>query len=210
MIKVNLLQGRTGTAATGQAPMEATSTEVLGGTAATISKALQGENSKRSITNLLIILSIPAAIIIYERQNLETLKRDSVTQAGKVKTIEKKVTEKKAEIGKYAGLAEKAKELNDKLDIIRKLSRIRLREIKALDFIQSTVPEKVWLNSLSVRDGLLAIHGYAVTDDDLTLFVRGLEKSRNFSNILLLQAKEERTKEGTVKSFEVSGIVEAE
>lgn len=210
MIKVNLLQARGAGTATGQAVSEGTSTEVLGSTAATLSKALNNEFTKPAIINLLVILSVPGSLIFYERHTVEKLKQDTAAINRKITKLEADAKSKKTEVGKSAELTDRAKELTAKLDIIRKLSRIRLREIKVLDFIQTTVPEKVWLRDLVIDQGELAIKGYAATDDDLTLFVRSLEKSRNFSNVLLLVAKEERTKERTVKSFEISGTVEAE
>ena len=107
-------------------------------------------------------------------------------------------------------MKEKAKELANKISLLKVLARTRLREIKTLDFIQTNLPERVWLKELSFKAGDLLMKGSAVTDDELTVFIRALEKNRSFTKVLLVQAKEERTKDGTVKGFELTAKVEAE
>lgn len=218
MIKVNLLQNRgvssrtqvgvgaAGTATDMTGPVATSGSDFVGGFGASSGAV----DNRGALINLIVLVIFPGLLIYYERMNLEALKRTSVQVQSEVTKITSQINEKKAEISKSADLKEKAKELANKIEILKKLSRIRLREIKALDFIQASIPEKVWLKELIFKAGALTIKGYSLTDDDLTTFVRSLEKSRGFSGVVLLQAKEERTKEGSLKSFEVSATVEAE
>lgn len=218
MIKVNLLQNRGGARTqggfTGVGTSAGTATDFgtgqgTAGIGYTTSMGRAGGN-KNVIVNIIVILAIPGILIYFERANLDELRKRSLTINSEVEALQTQITTKKNQITQSADLKEKAKELANKIDILKKLSRLRLREIKALDFIQASMPEKVWLREMTFKSGALSIRGFSMTDDDLTLFVRALEKSRNFSNVVLLQAREERSKEGAVKNFEVSCAVEAE
>jgi hypothetical protein len=42
-----------------------------------------------------------------------------------------------------------------------------------------------------------------VTDDALSVFIRELENSAYFKEVILMKATEEKRKEGTVKVFEI-------
>lgn len=215
MIKVNLLQNRGTQSKTqvGGFTGAGTATDFAGtgqGTVGYTTSMGRASNNKNVVINLVTILAFPGALIYYERSNLDQLRQLALASSAEVETVQNQITLKKNQITQSAELKEKAKELANKIDILKKLSRLRLREIKALDFIQASMPEKVWLRELSFKSGALAIRGFSMTDDDLTLFVRALEKSRNFSSVVLLQAREERNKEGSVKNFEVSCNVEAE
>ncbi|MGE0762500.1 MAG: PilN domain-containing protein [Bdellovibrionales bacterium] len=218
MIKVNLLQNRGSSARTqvGMTGVGGTATDFMGTSSGTASGtagytgSMSGANNKRLVINLIVVMLIPGALIYYERSNLEELRHHANITNAEVAELQNQIEQKKTQIAQSVELKEKAKELANKIDILKKLSRIRLREIKALDFIQASMPEKVWLREMSFKSGALLIRGYSMTDDDLTMFVRSLEKSRNFSSVVLLQAKEERSKDGAVKNFEVSCNVEAE
>ena len=80
-------------------------------------------------------------------------------------------TAKAAEVEKVKDVEVQAKELEDKLTILKLLSRLRLRQVKTLDFMQSSIPEKVWLKTVEyesdtthVEDGHYKFTGNAVAD----------------------------------------------
>ena len=210
MIRVNLLENRGSVAR----PLGAnvgggTATEYgAGGTG--VETSLSSALGKAIAMNLAILLTFPAALIYYERYNIGLLRARANEIAGQVSQKQQVLQSKKEEIAQSASLKEKAKELANKISLLKVLARTRLREIKTLDFIQTNLPERVWLKELSFKAGDLLMKGSAVTDDELTVFIRALEKNRSFTKVLLVQAKEERTKDGTVKGFELTAKVEAE
>ena len=109
-----------------------------------------------------------------------------------------------------ADVEKSAQVLEQKLTIMKKLSRVRLREVKALDYIQSILPEKVWFKDMRFDDNKLSLNGFAVGDDDLNELTRALENSVQFSNVIILQAKDEKLQNGTYKQFEISCTTEVE
>jgi Tfp pilus assembly protein PilN len=96
------------------------------------------------------------------------------------------------------------------MKIMKALSRTRLRELKALDFLQTMIPERVWLNSLDYIDEKFRLKGLALTDDDLTDLIQALDKSSFFSEVVLLQAKETTSRDGTLKNFELTTTIEGQ
>lgn len=212
MIRVNLLHNRGSTARTQVAGAMGggTGTENYGTGVGTSVTGGLGQVNKAAVVNLVVLLIFPAALIYYERYNLAIYKAQEAAAAAQFSTAQAEMKVKETEIAQSASLKEKAQELATKIGLLKSLARTRLREIKTLDFIQTNLPEKVWLREVSFKSGDLMLRGYAVTDDDLTAFIRSLEKNRSFTNVILLQAKEEKIKSGAVKNFEISGKVEAE
>ncbi|MBX7231965.1 MAG: PilN domain-containing protein [Bdellovibrionales bacterium] len=209
MIKVNLVSKQSKSRSTsrsgrGEGPKDFAESAQLG-----VSFS-QLKQKKNLILNLLIILSLPVGLIYYERQEINKLKNKSNLISAEVADLDQALNNKKTEIENSSTLKEKAKELTNKISILKKLARLRIREIKAIDFIQGNIPEKVWLKDLNFKNGELKIHGRATTDDELSAFIHSLEKSKYFSGVLLLQAKEERSVEGSIKSFEISCSVEVD
>lgn len=211
MIRINLTQnlGR------GSRPAQSTNTNV--GTSPdfvieTTNASFGGDQADMGalVVRIGLLLSLPILLIAFEQHQLSILKSGAVAAQAITQQLEATLSEKKAIITQSADLKAKAKELATKIEIMKKLAKLRLREIKALDFIQSNIPDRVWLKELNLKSGAMVIRGGASTDDDLTLFVKSLEKSRGFSSVLLLQANEQRGAEGSVKNFEITGTVEVD
>jgi Tfp pilus assembly protein PilN len=209
MIRVNLLQNRVRGQGMQGATSTGTATDMKYGTSGGTSTML-GAPSGPMVVNLIALLLFPAALIYYEQYNIGILQAQANALTADVQQIQTALTAKETLLSQSGELKEKAKELATKIELLKKLARTRLREVKSLDFIQTNLPEKVWLHELAFKSGAVVIKGKAMTDDDLTSFVRSLEKSRTFTKVLLLQAREERTTEGAVKNFEVTCNVEAE
>ena len=210
MIRVNLLQNRG--ASSRQAAANATSGEtidfVIGGTSGGTSA---GSAANKAIAkNLVILLLFPGALIFYESYNLGIMRTKANQIALQVSERQQALQAKQNEIAQSADLKVKAKELANKIALLKVLARTRLREIKTLDFIQTNIPEKIWLKDLSFKSGALLMKGSAITDDDLTTFIRALEQNRSFTKVLLVQAKEVKGKDGSAKGFEITAQVEAE
>lgn len=217
MIKVNLLKGegtQTGqSTAAGTSLSSMTFTDMInrfrgGGGSSGISSSSE-VNGGLLLVNLVLLLFFPGLLYFYEIQNLDQLKLKSAQAQAQVSEAQGKLSQVQSEVAQSATLQAKARELSAKIDIVTQLSRLRLREVKTLDFIQSVIPERVWLSDVEFDAGKFKLKGAALTDDDLTNFVRSLENNANFSNVLLLQAKEEVRKDSSVKTFEVSALVEA-
>lgn len=195
MIKVNLLKSQ----ASNRGSDEYGGTTVGVSTGGSVGK----QEQVQLVKNILIVLVPTILLISYEWYNVDILTKQRDVVALKLKDTEGNLKKVVDEMKLYADVEQEAKILEDKIAILRDLSRIRLREVKALDFLQSVTPEAVWFSSVVYKDLKFVFRGYAITDDALTLFMRELSNSAYFENAILMKATEEKKQEGTVKVFEI-------
>lgn len=188
MIKINLVKSKVG---------EGGAAEV------NISYDSGAASKAEGLLKLFLMGAFVIAAIFYRNNQIERLMAEANAIAKQVTVAQQELEQKKKEAGARTELEEEARELKNKLNILRNLSRIRLTEVKSLDFIQSIVPERVWLRSIKYQNSEFSINGFSVSDEDMTEFLKGLEASPYFADVILLQSREEKGRSGTVKTFEI-------
>jgi len=91
-------------------------------------------------------------------------------------------------IGEVNAFSEKKKEYEDKLKIIDDLSKAKTGPVKALDDLATEIPNRVWLSNLKEINGSMTIEGLAIDPEDVSSFLKSLEKSKYFSGITLVNS----------------------
>jgi Tfp pilus assembly protein PilN len=159
MIKINLLRSQEQ-----QRTDDYGATEVAGALGPTKEEQLD-------VLKKIGVIMLPTLLLIgYEWYNIDFLTAQKDKAFGALKKVEKELNTLNSEMKLYADVEQEAKVLEDKIGILRDLSRIRLREVKALDFLQSVTPEAVWFKTISYTNLKFVFQGYAVTDDALSVF----------------------------------------
>ena len=133
---------------------------------------------------------------------------------GDIKNLEAEKTAKKKELITYAEttkkikvLKNKIKEIRAKLEVIRGLEKNKTGPVRLLDEIATAVPkDKLWLSSLSEKQGILTLKGTAKDNDTVALFMTTLEKAEQLSSVSLGSTKLRRLQEHkmNVTDFELS------
>ena len=196
MIKVNLLKNR--------------SMQGGGDTTYAVSIDRGGNEAQKEAVIKIMLMAVFAVILVFvENHNVDSLKEEQQRYMIQLNELQGQVDKLKAETAKVADLEKQSKELEDKMKIMKQLSKTRLRELKALDYLQTIMPERVWLVSLNYQDEKFNLRGFALTDDDLTDLIQAMDKSVFFTDVILMQAKEQTTPDGTLKNFEVSSAIGA-
>jgi len=110
------------------------------------------------------------------KEQEQQLNRDLATYRktlNKIKTLEKTI-----------------KEINAKLEVIKKLERGKTGPVFLLDEIAMAVPkDKLWLNSLSEKGGTLSISGTAMDNETVALFMNNLEASDHIGTVDLINVQ---------------------
>ncbi|MCD6306260.1 MAG: PilN domain-containing protein [Deltaproteobacteria bacterium] len=76
------------------------------------------------------------------------------------------------------------KEIRDRLDIIHDLEQKKRGRLGLLTDVALAVPEgRLWLQSLSEKEGLLTINGTAMDNDTVALFMTNLEKTPSITSV---------------------------
>lgn len=149
--------------------------------------ARQKENIRKQIS--IYVLSVAflfAAIGFFFIDRSRTLAARTETRAAKVK-----------ELDKYKGATEELKKLKRqieetqaKLKVIKELEKNKTGPVRLLDQVAMAVPkDKLWLNSLGEKGGVLALTGTAMDNDTVALFMTNLEKSDMVSSVDLKATK---------------------
>lgn len=193
MIKINLVKSRI--------------TEGTGASQANIDfDATTSSARTEGLIKLILMSGFVVGAVLYRGNQIDELSAKAAQLQQQLSEAQTVLNQKIEEAASKGALESEARELENKLSIIRDLSGLRLVEVKALDFIQSVVPEKLWLNSISYSNSKFSILGTSISDEEINEFINALEESPYFTEVILLQSIEKAGSEGSTKSFELSFI----
>jgi Tfp pilus assembly protein PilN len=84
--------------------------------------------------------------------------------------------------------------VESKLQVVRKLEAARTGPVNLFSRISDAIPKKAWLNSLVDAGTVITLNGFASTEDDVSMFLRGLEKHEELGRVELVVAKRGKKK----------------
>lgn len=161
------------------------------------------EVQKQAVVRLGAILAAIAVLYIYNIF-VVSAQRDRLTA---INAQTANIDAQKVALGPTTPIVEKynaeKKIIEGQLNVLRVLAKNRLREVKALDAIQSLVSDKTWLRDLATENGVLKMTGYSLTDDGITDLIRSLDSSVFFSELIVKSTTEEKIENTVVKKFDV-------
>lgn len=204
MIKVNLLKNR--------------GTVTESGTQFDFNTPLEFDKEKggpatpaESLVKVIIVFLFPLLLWGYESYNVGQLTTQYTGVQARLQELQAEVDKNQPIIQKATKMQTEIKELEDRISIIKNLSKIRLREIKAIDFLQNVMPEKVWFQELEFKGNTFRVIGFAVTNDSLNKFIEAIDGKSYFRNVILMQSSDQKTKSGTIKGFVIgSNLVDSD
>ncbi|MCB0349097.1 MAG: PilN domain-containing protein, partial [Bdellovibrionales bacterium] len=98
--------------------------------------------------------------------------------------------------------------LEKRIDVIRNISKERLKVVKAMDALHKTVPQQAWLTELMVKENYaIKINGFALDDFVVSNLIQNLDESIFFANVKLVSSQESSVSEGKLRKFEISGAL---
>ena len=175
MIRINLLRNM-GMSAAGTAM----GTSALG---TGVPDLISVDVRRQAAVKVVIILIFPMLLFIWEKLRINSLQAEKAQVQQRVDTVEAE----KASFGSAAPRVEKANKLKEKIEkeikIIRELAKNRLREVKALDQLQSVLPSGTWLSEVSMDGGKILLDGYALNEGALTELLTALNSNVFFSMV---------------------------
>ncbi len=118
-----------------------------------------------------------------------------VWRASVVSTFEEKVRIQKQKqvelqqlqkiIGEVNQFNETKRELQDKLKIIENLRKSKSGPVRAMDDLATEIPNRVWVTSFIESGGGVTIEGHAIEHEDVSAFMKALQKSKYFTGVQL-------------------------
>lgn len=98
---------------------------------------------------------------------------------------------------------EQKRTLGVKIEAIKQLSRERLRNVRALEKVQKIIPDKAWLDSLSIRGDNMEVQGMARDHNVISAFMDALKDDIDFKNPKLVSSQSQRDMRGTIQVFKI-------
>lgn len=194
MIKVNLLKNKV------QGDQTTQATRVAGSPEST--------EARSAIVKVIVLGIATVGLMLYESQNLSRLRAEDAEINASLQELQTTVDAKKIEAEKLKNIEAQAKELKDKLKLLKFLSKLRLREVNTLDYMQSKIPERLWLNSLKYENDQFELAGSAISTPDISEFVKRLDESAFLKNVIVVKNQEISDSRTGYRDFEFTAQVE--
>jgi type IV pilus assembly protein PilN len=96
----------------------------------------------------------------------------------------KKLEKTREEVERYR--AEKA-EIERKLGVIASLEKTRSGQVRVLDEIATRIPERVWLDEMNLREGVISLSGVSIDAEIVAEFMTSLSTSEMFRDVTLTE-----------------------
>jgi len=163
----------------------------------------EGGDKKNLLTNLFLMLIFSVVIYFYQGYASQKIKFEQKQLQKKIAALQTESQQKDLKVKDVAKYKKEGDEFKRKITAIKELSKTRLVELKALDYIQNIIPEKLWFSSVTYKKRIFVIKGNANEDNAFNTFLKELENSSFFVDIVIITAKEIKDKTGSKIVFEV-------
>jgi len=139
--------------------------------------------SKKKVAGKQQLLLFAAILLLGVAVNMVAAQsRASVLKArqNKIASTKEQISRLDKVIGEVAKYKEAKKELEAKLAILDKLKAGRTGPVRMLDSLASITPKRLWLKKMDEKSNVVTFEGAAATIDDVSAFMKELEKSKFF------------------------------
>jgi type IV pilus assembly protein PilN len=149
-------------------------------------KQLAAEVSRRrEITIGAVVLGVGilaiAAVHFFQAYHLSSLESELATLRADLQTLNVKIKE----VGE---LQNKIKDLRGKNKIIADLNKKKSGPVLVMENLANATPATLWLTELKETGGNLILNGLAVDNKTVADFISGLEASKHFKTVELVEA----------------------
>ena len=191
MLRVNLLRNLSAAAPVGTVIS-------IGGS----SSGSPEETQKQALLRLMVIFLGVGGVIFFEKMQLTSKHKALEDLSAQISSIQSE----KAKFGDAGPIVERyteeRKKLDERIKVLEKLTRNRLREVKLLDAIQTILPAQAWLESMVMDAGKVTLTGFAPTEANVTEFYKALENNVLFSSVRIKSEVRDEPVVGSVQRFE--------
>lgn len=147
---------------------------------------IRGKRKKRRELNLnFLYLIFPvlvlAGLVLFHqmtRNRIERLQSDIQKATAEIARLKK-------EIGEVEKFKVRKAELQQKVDIISNLQSGRTLPVKLFEALSASIPEKCWIDSLSVKGNAISLSGIALNNHTIANFMTSLGQSGRFQKVEL-------------------------
>ncbi len=114
------------------------------------------------------------------------------------------VSRLKKEIGEVENFKARKAELQQKVDVISKLQQGRKGPVKIFEALSASIPEKCWIDRLSLKGQKIDLAGYALNNYTIANFMTALGQSGRFRDVVLGSADQATVSNVKIVKFSLS------
>lgn len=144
----------------------------------------------------LVIVAVIAGTFYLNRQ--VSLKREELT------TKELKLKKLQAALEEVKNYEKDNKDYREKTGIIEALKKNQIVPLRLLDEVSEMLPKGVWLTSLTDKNGVISVEGFAFTNSDLVNYVQNLKGSKYFTEVMLVESRQSQIEEFSIYKFNLT------
>jgi type IV pilus assembly protein PilN len=166
---------------------------------------IRGKRKKKKELNIdvlyfLLPLLVLVGILVFHRSvsgKIEQLDTD-------IRKANAEVARLKNEIGEVDSFKARKAELQQKVDVISKLQQGRKGPVKVFEALSATIPEKCWIDSLTIKGDRIDLRGIAANNYTIANFMTALGQSGRFRDVVLGSAEQATVSKVKLVRFNLS------
>jgi type IV pilus assembly protein PilN len=128
--------------------------------------------------------------------------KEAENRAATVKAKQQELAQLDKIIGEVNEFTTKKKELEEKLQVIQTLKKGKTGPVRALDDLATEIPNRVWLVKMEETASRITFEGRAIDHEDVSAFMKALQKSKYFKNVVLGYSKIAKEAKDRVEIYE--------
>ncbi|RJP19650.1 MAG: hypothetical protein C4529_11120 [Deltaproteobacteria bacterium] len=147
---------------------------------------IRGKRKKRRELNVGFVFLLAPLVVLLGTVYFHT------TVTGKIKTLNQDIQKANAdierlkkEIGEVERFKARKAELQKKVDIISSLQTGRKAPVKMFEALSAAIPEKCWIDQLSVQGERITLSGVALNNNTVANFMTALGQTGRFREVTL-------------------------
>ena len=143
----------------------------------------------RLFLKLLLLVSFPLGLKYYEFREISKLKVKKETTDQLLDQTNQRLSGLKTQLGAYGDLQDLSREFSQRRDFLQRISSNRLIVPRALELIQTKLPESVWLKSINIKLSTedeahrVVISGEGYRESNVNFFAISLKEILNENTI---------------------------
>ncbi len=113
-------------------------------------------------------------------------------------------------IGKIKDFDKLKKDVESKLDLVDRLQQSRFRSLGRLVSLSKSIPENVWLNTVSDQGNIMKLSGFGESNKAVANFMRGIDQSDTYNDVRLKVIRRIKMGDVPVREFTLTASMPEE
>ncbi len=177
---------------------------------------LREEKKKETYRNQFIVagFAIACLLIVIILMHIRISQKISNVRQ-QIQTAKAEIKKYEAEVGKVEDFKKKREDLQKKVSAIESLEKGRDLPARVLFTLAqsipyqegSAVPKKVQITNMSIKGTSIQLKGYALNEESLVFFIKNLEDTEVFNNVVLASTTLVDQKGAKLNEFDISAVI---